>query len=131
MTIVLVIEHLFRGDPQHANCFPLHIYQSRIRCSLRRDSHKLTPLLCVFATLLPLQEKEVLCLQFVFSQVGDYWNKTMRLVDILVCRWVCFGDRLADQSPIFYCEQCYQPLHHSENGELLYDDFEVYAYQHE
>lgn len=45
--------------------------------------------------------------------------------------YVTYGDKLADEHPTFFCEECYRSLHYSEKGELLYNDFQVYAYEHE
>ena len=44
--------------------------------------------------------------------------------------FVCFGDKLADANPVFFCVHCYHPLHYSKDGELLYDDFKVLPYFH-
>ena len=43
---------------------------------------------------------------------------------------MCFGDKLADANPVFFCVHCYHPLHYSKDGELLYDDFKVLPYFH-
>eukprot|EP00656_Telonema_subtile_P027204 TRINITY_DN29239_c0_g1_i1.p1 TRINITY_DN29239_c0_g1~~TRINITY_DN29239_c0_g1_i1.p1 ORF type:complete len:252 (+),score=57.67 TRINITY_DN29239_c0_g1_i1:77-832(+) len=40
-------------------------------------------------------------------------------------------DDLAPEDPCFFCEVCYRQLHYSEDGELLYQGFEVYEYHHE
>jgi hypothetical protein len=45
--------------------------------------------------------------------------------------YVTYGDKLASENPFFCCEQCYRPLHYSVSGNLLYNDFQVYSYEHE
>jgi len=49
--------------------------------------------------------------------------------DQLPAAYVAYGDKLAATSPCFYCEQCYEPLHYSKDGQLLYDDFQVFPYE--
>ena len=39
-----------------------------------------------------------------------------------------YGDKLANENPFFYCEECYRPLHYSADSQLLYDDYQVYEY---
>lgn len=46
-------------------------------------------------------------------------------------KFLCFGDRLADSNPFFYCEHCYYSLHYDKYGTLLYDDFQVFDYDHD
>lgn len=36
-----------------------------------------------------------------------------------------FGDKNAPENPCFWCDSCYRPFHYSEEGRLLYDDFQV------
>ena len=43
-------------------------------------------------------------------------------------RYVAYGDRLANENPMFYCSNCYDMLHYDTDGQLLYDDFTVYDY---
>jgi len=51
--------------------------------------------------------------------------------DLYPATYVTYGDKLASENPFFYCEECYRPLHYSYEGNLLYNDFQVYSYDHE
>jgi hypothetical protein len=48
----------------------------------------------------------------------------------LVRSFVCFGDKLADSNPAYFCMHCYHPLHYAASGRVLYDDFQVLPYFH-
>ncbi|OZJ02290.1 hypothetical protein BZG36_05346 [Bifiguratus adelaidae] len=41
---------------------------------------------------------------------------------------VTFDDRLAGETPAFYCSHCYAPFHYDGDGKLVYDDYHVYPY---
>lgn len=53
------------------------------------------------------------------------------ICNIHTARRVTYRDRLAPEEPCFFCEICYRQLHYSEDGYLLYDDFEQYECIHE
>ncbi|KAI8359344.1 snRNA-activating protein of 50kDa MW C terminal-domain-containing protein [Mortierella sp. GBAus27b] len=40
--------------------------------------------------------------------------------------FVTVNDRLAGQSPCYFCEDCYIAFHYDEQGNILYDDFQVF-----
>ncbi len=42
--------------------------------------------------------------------------------------FVVFGDRLCVENPTMFCKLCYNMMHYSPHGELLYDDFKIYGY---
>ena len=44
---------------------------------------------------------------------------------------IVYGDRNGDDNPAVFCMPCYHALHYSKDGQLLYDDFEVFPYYHE
>lgn len=44
---------------------------------------------------------------------------------------IVYGDRHGDENPAVFCVQCYHALHYNKEGQLLYDDFEVFPYFHE
>ncbi|CAG9333652.1 unnamed protein product [Blepharisma stoltei] len=46
-------------------------------------------------------------------------------------KFVCVNDIMLDKSICYMCETCFRDLHYSENGERLYQDFEVYPYIHD
>jgi len=64
-----------------------------------------------------------------------FQSKTRRrkccVCDLYPATYVTYGDKLASENPFFYCEECYRPLHYSYEGNLLYNDFQVYSYEHE
>ncbi|KAG0054813.1 hypothetical protein BGZ83_010375 [Gryganskiella cystojenkinii] len=42
--------------------------------------------------------------------------------------FITVDDRLAGETPCYFCEQCYYDFHYDEDGNLLYDDFRVFLY---
>lgn len=44
---------------------------------------------------------------------------------------VTWEDQLADESPMFFCEDCFKALHYNKNLQLTYDSFRVFSYFHE
>lgn len=44
--------------------------------------------------------------------------------------FVCYGDKLANGNPTYFCMYCYQPFHYNSEGALLYSDFQVFPYTH-
>lgn len=43
---------------------------------------------------------------------------------------ITFYDKHTPHSPYYWCDGCFESLHVDEHGKLLYDDFEVYPYEH-
>lgn len=63
----------------------------------------------------------------VTFQLQARWRKCS------VCRTfratkVTLDDKWAEDNPCYFCESCYFLLHYSEDGSLLYNEFEVYDY---
>eukprot|EP00301_Raphidiophrys_heterophryoidea_P012303 c18738_g1_i1.p1 GENE.c18738_g1_i1~~c18738_g1_i1.p1 ORF type:complete len:342 (-),score=67.44 c18738_g1_i1:167-1192(-) len=48
-----------------------------------------------------------------------------------VAKFVCYDDRLAVETPCFFCDKCYSLLHYDTEGHLLYSDFKVFPYFHD
>ncbi|KAG0073206.1 small nuclear RNA activating complex, polypeptide 3 [Podila epicladia] len=46
-------------------------------------------------------------------------------------QFVTIDDRLAGESPCYFCQQCYYAFHYDIKGNLLYDDFRVFPYVYE
>jgi snRNA-activating protein complex subunit 3 len=44
---------------------------------------------------------------------------------------VTYADRMAAESPSFYCKLCFDAVHCDVHGNKLYNDFEEYTYDHE
>lgn len=44
--------------------------------------------------------------------------------------YVTVDDRLAGETPCYFCEQCYDSFHYDVDGNILYDDFRVFRYPH-
>ena len=66
----------------------------------------------------------------VSFQLKAHWRKCS------VCRTfratkVTVNDKWAEDNPCYFCESCYFLLHYSEDGSLLYNEFEVYDYHQE
>lgn len=45
--------------------------------------------------------------------------------------WITFNDKNVSTNPCFLCNDCYQEFHYDKQGNLVYDDFEVYRYYHD
>ncbi|KAF9377845.1 small nuclear RNA activating complex, polypeptide 3 [Podila verticillata] len=46
-------------------------------------------------------------------------------------QFVTIDDRLAGESPCYFCQQCYYAFHYDIKGNILYDDFRVFPYVRE
>ncbi|KAF9115094.1 small nuclear RNA activating complex, polypeptide 3 [Mortierella sp. AM989] len=42
--------------------------------------------------------------------------------------YVTLDDRLAGETPCYFCKQCYDAFHYDVDGNILYDDFRVFEY---
>ncbi|KAG0253739.1 small nuclear RNA activating complex, polypeptide 3 [Mortierella polycephala] len=42
--------------------------------------------------------------------------------------YITVDDRLAGETPCYFCEQCYNGFHYDADGNILYDDFRVFLY---
>ncbi|KAF9562815.1 small nuclear RNA activating complex, polypeptide 3 [Mortierella alpina] len=42
--------------------------------------------------------------------------------------YITIDDRLAGETPSYFCEECYDVFHYDEDGNILYDDFKVFLY---
>ena len=64
-----------------------------------------------------------------------YQNRTRKrkchVCELFPAKYATIGDKLASENPCFFCERCYERLHYDNKGNLLYEDFEVYDYNHE
>ncbi|GAM21055.1 hypothetical protein SAMD00019534_042300 [Acytostelium subglobosum LB1] len=58
-------------------------------------------------------------------------RRRCRICEIYPSKHVTIADKLMDESPYFFCDECYRTLHYSKEGRLLYNDFQVYPYFHE
>ncbi|BBN00664.1 snRNA-activating protein complex subunit 3 [Marchantia polymorpha subsp. ruderalis] len=67
----------------------------------------------------------------VLRYVHKLRHRKCSICCIYQARKVTVGDKLAPESPCFFCENCYYLLHYSNDGSLLYNDFEVHDYFHE
>ncbi|KAG0375585.1 small nuclear RNA activating complex, polypeptide 3 [Mortierella sp. AD032] len=52
-----------------------------------------------------------------------------RMCRINKAYYVTVDDRLAGETPCYFCEQCYDRFHYDVDGNILYDDFRVFRYQ--
>lgn len=50
---------------------------------------------------------------------------------IYVATQVTVDDKWAGENPCYFCANCYYLLHYTKDGNLLYNEFEVYDYHHE
>ncbi|CAO3564242.1 unnamed protein product [Mortierella alpina] len=45
--------------------------------------------------------------------------------------YITIDDRLAGETPSYFCEECYDVFHYDVDGNILYDDFKVFLYAHD
>ncbi|KAL3696548.1 hypothetical protein R1sor_010624 [Riccia sorocarpa] len=67
----------------------------------------------------------------VLRYVHKLRHRKCSICCIYQAKKVTVGDKLAPESPCFFCENCYYLLHYSSDGTLLYNDFQVHDYYHE
>lgn len=48
-----------------------------------------------------------------------------------LAKFVCVNDTMIEKSACYMCENCFRDLHYSEEGERLYEDFQVFPYIHD
>ncbi|KAF9395628.1 small nuclear RNA activating complex, polypeptide 3 [Mortierella sp. AD011] len=51
-----------------------------------------------------------------------------RMCNINQAFYVTVDDRLAGETPCYFCKPCYHAFHYDVNGNILYDDFRVFEY---
>ncbi|KAG0278779.1 small nuclear RNA activating complex, polypeptide 3 [Linnemannia gamsii] len=57
---------------------------------------------------------------------GKTTSHMCRMCNINKAFYVTVDDRLAGETPCYFCEQCYDIFHYDEDGNILYDDFRVF-----
>jgi snRNA-activating protein complex subunit 3 len=67
---------------------------------------------------------------------GSHVVRKCTICKIAAAKKVTYGDKLAPESPCFFCGTCYEQLHYTKDTaatalRLAYTDFEVYPYYHE
>ena len=67
---------------------------------------------------------------------GSHVVRKCTICKISAARWTTYGDRLAPESPCFFCGTCYEQLHYTKDAtgtvlQLAYTDYEKYPYFHE
>lgn len=60
---------------------------------------------------------------------GKTTSHVCRMCKINKAFYVTVDDRLAGETPCYFCEQCYDSFHYDVDGNILYDDFRVFRYQ--
>ena len=60
-----------------------------------------------------------------------YRKRRCSVCDSRPARFCAIMDPLADDYKIVYCEFCHYQLHYDAEGQLVYDDFEIFPYMHE
>jgi snRNA-activating protein complex subunit 3 len=51
-----------------------------------------------------------------------------RMCNFNAAHFITVDDRLAGETPCYFCEECYYDFHYDHEGTLLYDDFRVFRY---
>ncbi|KAI1315222.1 small nuclear RNA activating complex, polypeptide 3 [Mortierella claussenii] len=51
-----------------------------------------------------------------------------RMCNINQAYYVTIDDRLAGETPCYFCRSCYDAFHYDVDGNILYDDFRVFEY---
>jgi snRNA-activating protein complex subunit 3 len=62
---------------------------------------------------------------------GRVYRRGCSVCGVFDSSHVTYGDKLAAESPSFFCKLCFDAVHCDENGKLMYNDFEDYQYDHE
>jgi len=67
---------------------------------------------------------------------GQHSVRKCTICKIHSAKKVTHGDRLAPESPCFFCDECYHNCHYKKDNEgknwvLIYTDFQVFPYYHE
>ncbi|KAF9550288.1 small nuclear RNA activating complex, polypeptide 3 [Mortierella hygrophila] len=57
---------------------------------------------------------------------GKTTSHMCRMCKINKAFYVTVDDRLAGETPCYFCEQCYDSFHYDVDGNILYDDFRVF-----
>ncbi|EGC34328.1 hypothetical protein DICPUDRAFT_35181 [Dictyostelium purpureum] len=58
-------------------------------------------------------------------------RRKCRVCEIYPAKYVTLGDQYCDETPFFYCDECYKGFHYTKGGILLYSNYQVFQYYHE
>ncbi|EFA86627.1 hypothetical protein PPL_00428 [Heterostelium album PN500] len=50
-------------------------------------------------------------------------RRKCKICEIYPSKFVTIGDKLVDETPYFFCEECYRMFHYTKEGALIYSDF--------
>ena len=62
---------------------------------------------------------------------GRVYRRGCSVCGVFDSSHVTYGDKLAAESPSFFCKLCFDAVHCDVDGKLMYNDFEDYQYDHE
>jgi len=74
------------------------------------------------------------CKQSLYPKLlyrGHMRRRLCGVCNLWSAKCVVFDDRLTSDNPTFFCQHCYHLLHYDHQGDLLYDDFQVFPYLHD
>eukprot|EP01132_Coremiostelium_polycephalum_P004059 gene4059-5081_t len=58
-------------------------------------------------------------------------RRKCKVCEIYPAKFVTIGDKMVDETPYFFCEECYRAFHYTKEGVLLYSNYQVFPYYHE
>lgn len=62
---------------------------------------------------------------------GREYRRGCSVCGVFDAAHVTYGDKMASESPSFFCKLCFDAVHCDAQGTRLYNDFEEYPYDHE
>ncbi|OUS45694.1 snRNA-activating protein of 50kDa MW C terminal-domain-containing protein [Ostreococcus tauri] len=62
---------------------------------------------------------------------GRIYRRGCSVCGVFDAAHVTYGDKMAAESPSFFCKMCFDAVHCDAQGNRTYDDYEEYPYDHE
>lgn len=66
--------------------------------------------------------------EIVLSVQRKIKKRRCSVCDLIPAYWITFNDENVALNPCYFCEDCYREFHYDKQGNLVYENFEVYRY---
>jgi snRNA-activating protein complex subunit 3 len=107
---------------------PLHIGKSYVMTHQGKCEHKWR----VRDVRLPHNEDDTAHDMFpLVLREGRVFRRGCGVCGVFDSAFVTYSDRMASESPAFFCKICYDTVHCDAQGNKVYNDYEQYTYDHE
>jgi len=107
---------------------PLHIGKSYVLTHQGKCEHKWR----VRDVRLPHTDDDTAHEMFpVVLREGRVFRRGCSVCGVFDSAFVTYSDRMAAESPSFFCKICYDTVHCDASGNKVYNDYELYTYDHE